>query len=91
MARTLIERIGAKSKADSNGCWIWQGALNGGKPVISWRSRVMLVRRALALEAGMSPDFESRSLCGVKLCVHPEHWASVKPAAQSEEQQSVSD
>ena len=97
---TLPERIRARIRVDSNGCWIWSGAQNQwdygmirNKP--GRRPLSVGVHRVMYEDAhGPIPDgARVVHTCGVKLCCNPEHLAireAEKPSAATSAERRVS-
>jgi hypothetical protein len=77
---TAPERIRARVRVDTNGCWIWQGArdrwdygiihnLPGRRPLAVGVHRVMYEHAN-----GPIPDgLVIHHVCGVRLCCNPSH------------------
>lgn len=79
----LEERV----RENDDGCWIWIGAVNqsSGLPVMNDDGTMRPVRLVVWEAVNgkkMKPGNRSFSLCGCKLCVHPDHVDSKPWGAQ---------
>lgn len=67
-------------KIDSNGCWIWTGAVHkSGYGNIKWLGKSTVAHRVVysLLKGELQTGLVLDHLCNVKLCVNPDHLEQV--------------
>lgn len=82
MTAALLDRVRALSD-EVGECWDWRGALQRGgcTPTMRMGSGTIAVRRALAIEMGLSLQRRVATVgCGNRLCVRPEHVQTISRA-----------
>lgn len=88
MDEELLARIKAKIVVE-NGCWLWQGGMNGvrNQPVIRFRGSLIIIRRAFYEELhGDIKSAYTRVTCGNPRCVNPEHVEIITAKSDRERQ-----
>ncbi len=77
----LLARIMAKIEKQPDGCWLWQGYMNGDVPFMSIAGDVKInVRRTLYQANIGDPPRNIRMACGQRRCVNQAHVSQPKPA-----------
>jgi len=81
----IAKRIAKHIEVDTNGCWLWIGALNpSGYGRINARldgKKFQLAHRfSLALYRGDPGPLDVDHKCNVKRCVNPDHLEAVDPS-----------
>lgn len=78
----VVERIRAAIEVNSQGCWLWQRALNhNGYGQIQYQGKKQAAHR-VAYEVFVGPipaGLQIDHLCRVRPCVNPEHLEAVSP------------
>jgi len=72
---------------DSNGCWIWTGAIHKtGYGQVKWKGKSTVAHRVIyeLLSSDIPSGLVLDHLCNVKKCVNPEH---LEPVTYSENTQ----
>lgn len=99
---SLFERLIANSEPapgqNENGCWMWTGKTDGKRwPYgtlnvrVSGQHRTLRAHRAMAkvFEGELGPEQTVDHLCGVYLCVNPDHFDIVTRVENSKRSQEV--
>lgn len=70
--------MATKTTMRVDGCWVWTGARNGEYGKIQVDGREELAHRAAYIVrfGSIPPRARVRHLCGVKVCVNPDHLRS---------------
>ena len=82
MKATAVDRLLARVKPSSCGCWIWQGGLSGkgyGRVRIDGKVIGAHVFVYETLVGKVPSGLELDHLCRVRQCVNPEHLEAVPP------------
>jgi hypothetical protein len=75
----FINAVQAKTIADKQGCWVWQGKTKSGYPEAILGGRYVAIHRAV-LEAKHGAPLGSQAahhMCANRGCVNPEHLQPV--------------
>ncbi len=84
MFDTLPELFKTRIQSDPNGCWLWQGGLDGAGYGILWIKGHLVKAHRIAYERLVGPiayGLECDHLCRVRNCANPLH---VEPVSHTE-------